>query len=130
MLSVEPVQLSVALPIAPVAVNPVGAVGGCVSSHGAGKRTIEATDGTPFEWYSRPMWSDATSVHVSVSGFQISAGRTALVRSMPSEPVMPPLARTFPSGSKVMFWYERAECIGDVERQAGEPAFISRTAVF
>ena len=56
------------------------------------------------EWYSRPTVSDATVFQVSVVGFQISAGSTALVRSTPSDVVIPPLASTVPSGSSVMFW--------------------------
>jgi hypothetical protein len=81
------------------------------------------------EWYSRPFVSDATVVHVSVSGFQISAGRTAFVRSVPSESVMPPLARTVPSGSRVIFWYERGKFIAAVERHDGDGALMSITAV-
>ena len=81
------------------------------------------------EWYWRPFWSESTSVHVSVSGFQISAGRTDFDRSTPSERELPPLASTVPSGSSVMLWYARPCAIGEVSRQAGVGAFMSSTAV-
>src|SRR2546421_11588881 len=71
------------------------------------------------EWYSRPIASDATVRQVSVAGFQISAGSTALLRSTPSEGVMPPLADTVPSGSIVRFSYERGDAIGAVDRPVG-----------
>ena len=64
-----------------------------------------------------------------MSGFQISAGRTAFDRSVPSEVDIPPLARTVPSGSSVRFWYARPNAIGAVERHVGVAAFMSMTAV-
>ena len=48
---------------------------------------------------------------------------------MPSDVDMPPLARTVPSGSSVMFWYARPNAIGAVERQVGLGALMSITAV-
>ena len=81
------------------------------------------------EWYWRPFWSESTVVHVSVSGFQISAGSTDLERSSPSERELPPLASTVPSGSSVMLWYARPCDIGAVSRQAGVGALMSITAV-
>src|SRR5258705_9578248 len=48
MLSVAAVQVRLADPIEPVALSEVGADGGCESSDGEGKRTIRATEGTPF----------------------------------------------------------------------------------
>src|SRR3954470_21290858 len=81
------------------------------------------------EWYSRPTDIDAAVVHVSVSGFQISAGSTAFERSVPSDVVMPPLASTVPSGSSLRLWYVRARFIGAVQRQLGLGWPMSITAV-
>src|SRR3954453_6662461 len=46
-LSVDADQARMALPMLVVAARPAGAVGGWLSSLGAGKRTMAATDGTP-----------------------------------------------------------------------------------
>ena len=46
-MSVDAVHESVAWPSPPVAVRFAGVVGATVSSHGAGRRTNEETDGTP-----------------------------------------------------------------------------------
>jgi hypothetical protein len=46
-LSVAANQDSETLPVPAFPISTPGALGGCRSSHGAGKRTNEATDGTP-----------------------------------------------------------------------------------
>jgi hypothetical protein len=74
------------------------------------------------------VWA-AISVQVSVSGFQISAGSTAVLMSTPSEREVPPVTMLVPSGSAVIVSNERGWCIGAVSRQTGDGWFMSITAV-
>jgi len=72
-------------------------------------------------------------VHAPVDGSQISAARAgalefALVSSLP---LLPPVARTRPSGRIVKLWCLRARFIDPVLFQTGEPAVRSMiSAVF
>jgi hypothetical protein len=91
------------------------------------------------EWYPRNTESDARVVHRPVAGSQISAAFAGLLDTAVavSLPALPPVTRTLPSGRIVALCCLRANAIGEVARQTGEPdvksmisaVFVGATAV-
>ena len=73
----------------------------------------------------------AIVVHVPVAGFHNSAGYAGFVGLAPvaSDPLVPPITRTLPSGSSVALWSLRPPVIIDpVYLQAGVELFRSITS--
>src|SRR5438270_7338468 len=69
----------------------------------------------------------AIVVHVPVAGFHNSAGYAGFVGLAPvaSDPLVPPITRTLPSGSSVALWSLRPPIIDPVYFHAGVELFRS-----